>query len=48
MCAVEILTLVVGLALTVLAVTTLSNRWGLSAPLVLIVVGLVGSWMNGR
>ncbi|MTB72333.1 Na+/H+ antiporter [Arsenicicoccus sp. MKL-02] len=45
MCAVEILTLVVGLALTVLAVTTLSNRWGLSAPLVLIVVGLVGSYL---
>ena len=41
----EILTLVVGLALTVLAVTTLSNRWGLSAPLVLIVVGLVGSYL---
>nr|WP_277628102.1 Na+/H+ antiporter [Arsenicicoccus dermatophilus] len=33
------------MALTVLAVTTLSDRWGLSAPLVLILVGLIGSYL---
>lgn len=41
----EILILLVGLLLTVLAVTSLSERWGLSAPLVLMVVGLVGSYL---
>lgn len=41
----EILLLVVAVALTVLAVTSVSDRLGLSAPLVLLVVGFIGSYL---
>lgn len=41
----EVITLLVALAVTVLAVTAASERLGLSAPLVLMVVGFIGSYV---
>lgn len=41
----HVILLLVAIALTVLAVTTLSNRRSLSAPLMLMLVGLVGSYL---